>query len=259
MKKITSLKNLRKVLVSSSIAVVLLMFFQNCGDVGLSSSSYSDLDSTDPHKDSWRPVDGLVVRDGEWVAIEEKVVEQPRNMDRYFIASVLYRAFLPTNESLWTNGPNAAVRNIIDSYVHGAANYSNFGGPCFYVNPEARVGNTATNCNGRSASMSELSVSPGGNVFRSVLKFRLCDKLLQNDKALSNFTANIETLKTALSITDDLQAAHQLFYLGAPARKRTVASLSEMVQSVNRAGEPAGEDFRHIGLALCTSNGWEIP
>lgn len=256
MKKIS---NVKKALIISSLTVVLLLFFQNCGDVGFSSSNYEDLASQDPHKDSWRPVDGLVVKDGEWQAIEEKVSEQPRNMDRYYIASVLYRSFLPVNESEWTIAANAAVKNIIDGYVHGVANYSNFGGPCFYVNPENRVGNTVTNCNGRSAAMSELSVVPGGNVFRSVLKFRLCDKLLQNDRALTNFKANISVLKTAIGSSDDLEAAHQLFYLGASGRKRTVASLSDLVKSVNEAGEPSGEDLRHIGLALCTSTGWEIP
>lgn len=252
-------KNIFKYTSLVGIGVSMVFLFQNCADFGAFSADYLQLASQDPHKDSWHPVQGLEVRDGEWEKIAEKVTQSSRGSDRNYIASVLYRAFLPPNTANWTTTQNKAIRNLIDQYVQ--RNFIDFGGPCFFTNPERTIGDTTVNCLGTNTGHAELQVIPGSNVFRSSLKYRLCDRLLQNNNALNNFKTNLGILSDLLETDDEIYAAHQMFFMGSNPRKRTVAALDDFYTSAAAKDQGTNQDegLRHIALTLCSSTAWEAP
>lgn len=235
--------------------VVLLGFtiaaFQNCSYVGsMSSMDYYRLAAQDPHKDAWRPVHGLTVKDGEWVAVEKRVTVAARTTDRNYVAAVLYRAFLPPDSSTWTKAPHQAVKTLIDSVVQN--NFMDFGGPCFYTNQ-------GFGCHGRAATHASLQLAPVSSVFRSSLKQQICDRILQNDNALKNFEENVDRMAQMYNTTDKLFSAHQLFYLGQNPRNRTLASLDDLYERAQEPGSTRDEGLRYVALGLCVSTGWEAP
>lgn len=250
--------SITKYTATMGVLFATLFLFQNCADFGTFSVDYSHLASLDPHGDAWRPVHGLEVKDGEWVKVEQKVSQTARTADRHYIASVLYRAFLPANTNQWTSAKNKPIRNLIDTYVH--KNFVDFGGPCFFTNPEAKIGDTTVNCLGRNEAQEQLQVIPHSNVFRSSMKYRLCDKLLQNDNALSNFKENLKLIENLTGDEDVLEQAHQIFYLGQQPRKRTIASIDNLYSTATELeGGNENEGLRYVALSLCSSTGWEAP
>ena len=240
-----------KVLISLILIGGFAFSFQNCSYVGdFSSMDYERLAAADPHKDAWQPVHGLTVKDGEWVGIEKKVTVAARNTDRNYVATVLYRAFLPMDSATWTAAPNNTIKSLIDGVVQN--NFMDFGGPCFYTLQEF-------GCNGRNTDHASLQVIPVSSVFRASLKQQVCDRILQNDNALKNFESNIQRIGTMLGSDDKLFNAHQLFYLGDAPRKRTMASLIDLNNKAQEPGSATDEGLRYVGLALCASTGWEAP
>ncbi|MCO5114236.1 MAG: hypothetical protein M9899_08675 [Bdellovibrionaceae bacterium] len=229
-----------------------LFSFQNCSYIGsMSSMDYYRLAAEDPHKDAWKPVHGLTVKDGEWVGIEQRVTTTARNTERNYVATVLYRAFLPPDQSTWTANPHRAIKTLIDDVVQ--KNFMDFGGPCFYTIQEY-------GCNGRNVAHASLQLAPVSSVFRASLKQQACDRLLQNDNVLKNFEANIKKVGAMLNTSDDmLFNAHQLFYLGQMPRQRTLASLDDLYERAQEQGSATDEGLRHVGLGLCVSTGWEVP
>lgn len=240
-----------KVLLAIAFVGISFQAFQNCSYVGsLTSMDYYRLAAADPHKDAWRPVHGLTVKDGEWVGLEQKITVSARNTERNYVATVLYRAFLPANQSLWTQAPHSAIKTIIDNGIQN--NFMDFGGPCFFTIQEF-------GCNGRNIEHAKLQVAPVSSVFRASLKQQVCDRLLQNDNALKNFEDNSKSLAKMLKSNDALYGAHQLFYLGQDPRKRTLASLDDLYARAQEPNTSRDEGLRYVGLALCASTGWEAP
>lgn len=236
-------------------ALVLIGFtipvFQNCSYVGsMSSMDYYRLAAMDPHKDAWKPVHGLTVKDGEWVGIEKRVTVAARNTERNYVATVLYRAFLPVDSKTWENAPHKTIKTLIDDLVQ--KNFMDFGGPCFFTNQQY-------NCNGRNATHASLQVAPVSSVFRASLKQQACDRLLQNDNALKNFEDNVKKMGAMLDTSDKILSAHQLFYLGQTPRRRTLASLDDLYDRSTEQGSALDEGLRYIALGLCVSTGWEAP
>lgn len=251
-----------KVTKFSSLAVgtFCLFLFQNCENFG-AFQAYDELSSMDPHKDSWKPVDGLEVQNGEWVKVEEQVEEKLRLTDRTYITSKLQQVAIYGDEG---SVSNLAIKYKINSLVK--VEVENFGGPCMYSNPESTQVSTSgfNNCLGTSFGFAGADVIPNVNIFRSALKQTICDYLASDKNAQANISANLDLVADIKKSSNIPYLVHQLFYLGQEPRKRTLASLEDLykVASNNPDIDMANMNangLKLLTLAVCHSNGWEAP
>ncbi len=256
--KLTSITKLR--FASFAAGLSCLFLFQNCENFG-SFVAYDELSSEDPHKGSWRPVDGLVVKDGEWVKVEEKIEEKLRLTDRHFIASKLSSIGIHGDD---TSEDNKVINYRINASVRRFVDY--FGGSCIYTNPESiSISPTAVfSCSGLDPEDVSADLIPSPNVFRSVLKSSICDYFASNLKVQKNIEGNLELI-SALKESDHIPyLVHQLFYLGQEPSKRTLASLEDLYKKASASVTQSttvlnSEGLKFLTLAVCHSNGWESP
>lgn len=249
-----------KLLKASSLVVGLscLFLFQNCENFG-AFVSFDQLSSTDPHQDSWMPVYGLEVKNGEWVKVEAEVEEKLRLSDRHYVNSKLASIAIHGNEDSATN---VAIQNRLNSFV--GREVRNFGGPCNYSNPE-RLPISATTfatCNGLNISDVLVDVIPSANVYRSAIKKAACDYIASNASVQANIKTHIANIAPLVGSESVPYIAHQLFYLGQQPRRRTMASLEDLYTEAsgsNNLREINDEGVKLLTLALCHSNGWESP
>lgn len=252
--------NSRRIVKVSSLVVGIscLFLFQNCENFG-AFVSFDDLSSTDPHKDSWMPVYGLEVKNGEWVKVEAEVEEKLRLSDRHYVTSKLASIAIHGNEE---SAANIAIRNRLNSFIRREV--QNFGGPCNYSNPERLpVSNTGfVNCNGLNLADVLVDVIPTANVYRSSIKKAACDYIASNASAQANIRAHIANIAPLVESESVPYLAHQLFYLGQQPRRRTMASLENLYSEAsgsNNLREINDDGVKLLTLALCHSNGWESP
>jgi hypothetical protein len=250
--------------LSLTVGISCLFLFQNCENFG-SFVAFDELSSSDPHKDSWKPVDGLEVKDGEWVKVEQQVEEKLRLTDRLYISSKLENIAIAGDE---TTAGNMAIQYQINSLVTRQINY--FGGPCVYNNPESFRISSASNglktCNGVTISEVLMDPIPSASVYRSSSKQAICDYLASNANVQNNIKTNMEIVSDLLKSDNIPYLVHQLFYFGLEPRKRTLASLEDLYKAA--AVTPAGQSdvstldnnsLKLVTLAVCHSNGWEAP
>lgn len=252
--------NTHRMLKASSLVVGLscLFLFQNCENFG-AFVSFNDLSSTDPHKDSWMPVYGLEVKNGEWVKVEAEVEEKLRLSDRHYINSKLASIAIQGDENSATN---IAIRNRLNSFI--GREVRNFGGPCSYSNPERLpISNTGfAVCNGLNLADVLVDVIPSANVYRSAIKKAACDYIASNASVQANIKTHIANIAPLVESENVPYLAYQLFYLGQQPRRRTMASLEDLYSEAsgsNNLREINDEGVKLLTLALCHSNGWESP
>ncbi len=250
----------RSVLTFTSFLIGLsfLFLFQNCENFG-AFIAFEELSSTDPHQDSWRPVQGLEVKNGEWVKVEDEVQDKVRLADRHYITSKLINITVQGDEA---SVANQAIKHRLNQFV--AREIGNFGGPCNYNNPERLPlpNNTFANCNGLALHDVFADVIPSANVFRSSIKKAACDYLASDATVQTNIVANIGQIQTLVDSDSIPLLMHQLFYLGQQPRKRTLASLEDLYKAASSSSDVTAIENRGVKmltLALCHSNGWEAP
>lgn len=236
-----------------------LFLFQNCDNFG-SFVAYEELGSMDYHRDAWKKTDGLEVKNGEWVKVEEDIVEKPRLTDRKYIASKLASIAIYGNKN---SQANIDIQNKLNAFI--GREISNFGGPCQYNNPEKLPISSSefAICGGIALTEVYVDLIPSPNVYRSAIKQATCDYLASTQTVQNNIIAHIQDLADLLKTNNVPYTVYQLFYTGRQPRKRTLASLEELYSVA--VGSNIGKDVlnkngvKMLTLALCHSNGWELP
>lgn len=252
--------NAKRLIKFASLGVALscMFLFQNCENFG-AFTAFDELSSTDPHRDSWIPVMGLEVKNGEWVKAEEQVQEKLRLTDRHYIASKLSNIAIRGDEN---STANKTIKYRINNFI--AREVRNFGGPCSYANPDSLpISNTGfATCTGLALTDILVDVIPSPNVYRSAIKKAACDYLASDASVQTNIRANLTTVANLVDSDNVPFLVHQLFYLGQEPRKRTLASLEDLYKVSSRSQNVEAinnEGVKMLTLAICHSNGWEIP
>jgi hypothetical protein len=127
--------------------------------------------------------------------------------------------------------------------------YTQFGGTCEKY--------ASTPC---PAQSSQGSVIPGALTTRFALVTRACDRILQNDAAVTAALAKIGGNATTFPIPTTVAAAYSLFYPGRNLSANDVGNaLLDIAEQAKSQALPALEAWRFIFLTLCVSPDWQIP
>jgi len=177
---------------------------------------------------------------------------------------------LINQENYDNEGSNKKLRLVMGRYVNGLLNeifgavaqpitkqfvdgkYAEFGGSC------DRYG-SVKDC---PANLSQSAVIPSALTSRSSILTRACEKILQNDLAVTTALSKIGINGTALPSPNvtSIQAAYGLFYPGRTVNSGDVTSkLLAISDRAKELSEPPMEAWRFLLLTLCLSPDWQLP
>ena len=189
--------------------------------------------------------------------------------DRFYLTNVLIDIFGPLAEPI-------AHKNVLSKHEV-------FGGPCdVYENSMNRIGgrwiwhSQANRCFGDSYSATTIarsdnnyantqtSTTKPSNTVRSGWKIAACESILNLaesrkfaiEKFYHRIGQEVDGNNPPHPNTQSIFSAYQLFYPEQPLNGATRISLQALANGVS---EPNDVKWKWILLALCMSNGWEVP
>ena len=208
--------------------VVLLQFFQNCGqgfqvaDMGVSGMS---LGSNHPG-----------------FAVVEPTSQSPVLANRVYITALLTENF---TDSTLSGADQNNLTNMVNQWVYNKT--SAYGYPC-----DVKV--DGGSCDGTVVA----PMNSGTNTLRAAFKSQACQSILSQDIYLKAFLNKIGSEPSAPS-ESAMTKAYEMFYRGDDIDYdlvRGLISTDRLVYSRN-PGMSVLDRWRYLVLALCESPGWE--